>query len=214
MLHAVTGRVQGIVDELGRTVRDPYDATDWLELLGNSARQRDFLNVLAIDRLVPAAIPAHDTEMMECLLRLPPAYRFGQRIYLRMYHLLDPRLRRIDYTSLGGPLSGSVWWNWWRQQLRETHRDVIDAGLRRLLHLGPSTRYQGSWPQAGSAMRRCPQWHEALRQCLASSRLVDLGIVSRAGLSQAIEEHLRRVRNHADLLSAWLTLEAWLETQG
>jgi asparagine synthetase B (glutamine-hydrolysing) len=214
LLSATEDRLRRVAGDLPASVRDAYDAVDWLELLGNSTKQADYLNVLAMDRLTPAAIPAHDNQMVDGFLHTPPAYRFNQRIYLEMYSRFDRHLRRIDYTSLGGPLSRSIWWNWARKQSGRIQRELIVPGFRRLLRLPPSTRYPGSWPQAGSAMRNCQEWHTALWRYADESRLVDLGIVRPEGVRQLIGEHLGRIRNHATLLSSWLTLEEWVSTYG
>lgn len=194
-------------------VRNKYDAADWLEVLGNAVKQADYLNVLAIDRLVPAAIPSHDNEIMDLYLRMPPYARFNQRVYSRFFHLLGRELAKIPYTSVGGPITNCVWWNWARTWWRKARREMCSAVNRRL-GIGDTEAHWSSWPEVGEAMRNVPEWHTCLRAYLKTSRLIDLGVVRADGLRTLIDEHLSGRRNHTQLLGTWLTLEEWLNHYG
>ncbi len=213
VLELIEARVANVISQHQEIVQSKYDAVDWLEALGNAVGQADYLHVLAIDRLVPAAIPAHDSEVIDAFLSTPPHYRFNQRVYLHFWQLLSEDLRAIPYSSIGGPISTSVWWNWARTWNRKTRREITQS-LRRLLHLTETRSGWESWPDVGQAMRNREEWHETLRTRASDSYLAAAGMVRGDGLRTLIEQHLEGKFDHTRLLGSWLTLEEWLRHYG
>ncbi len=213
VIELIEARVANVISQHEETVQSEYDAVDWLEALGNAVRQADYLHVLAIDRLVPAAIPAHDNEVIDAFLSTPPHYRFNQRVYARFWQLLSKDLRAIPYSSIGGPISTSVWWNWARTWNRKARRETSHS-LRRLLHLAETRSGWGAWPDVGQAMRNCEEWHGTLRERASDSYLAAAGMVRGDGLRTLIEQHLEGKFDHTRLLGSWLTLEEWLRHYG
>jgi len=214
VMELVEARVAKSVSHHPATVQSKYDVVDWLEALCNVVKQADYLNVLAIDRLVSAAIPAYDNEVIDAFLATPPYYRFNHRIYGHMYKLLNSGLRGIPYTSTGVPISTNRWWEFARMQLDEKVARPVKRRFGRLVDQDYREPVRSSWPWAGDAMRECEEWRQELWAHASHSYLADLGVVSGDGVRTLIEQHLSGEFDHTKLLGAWLTLEEWLRHYG
>jgi asparagine synthetase B (glutamine-hydrolysing) len=206
-------RCAGLLAASAEAVSNEYDAYEVIFALANAYAMRDWLNIIAADRLAAAPIVAADTEMIDLLLATPPAYRFNRRMYAHMLPGLHAGLRQVPYTKTGVPTSKNPWREWLSARARGASRRA-QRGFRRAVGKPRRNVSRTAWPSPSRAMRECAAWHQTLRAYARESRLADLGVVHGDGVQAMIQEHLDGRRDNMMALGAWLTVEGWLRRYG
>lgn len=204
-------RAHAAAADLTGMAAGPHDLADLL-VIRNSSKCYSHLNLLTMARLTGEGLPAWDNEITDAWLSTPPHQRYRYRAYRRAIALIDRRM--IDIPNRGVP----PYLNEWREHYHLLFHYGVVVPLRRrfwrAFRPGQRVPVEGGWPLFGGTMAARPEWQDVLRRRAATSRLVDLGVLSGDGLAGQVERFIGQDRSLARQMCAWLTLEEWLEAYG
>ncbi len=154
--------------------------------------------------------PTFDNELMDCLLRIPPAHRAGHRFYQRFLRKLDKRMMEIPYQRTLLPPSAPL--EFWSRaaQLEEQKegllRDVYHATNGEVFV--PYTRFSTNYDEW---LRRDASWIKLTDDLLLSDEsLACERYINRQAVAEIVSNHRSgKAANHKKILQL-MTLELLL----
>lgn len=175
--------------------------------LRNFSKGRTHLNVSCLRRHTQAGVPGYDNEIVDAFLALPPPHRYHSRAYTRAIRILSPEVASIPRSLTCLPLTRNRWDEAVQYYLGPCSLVVAEARTRAC---GYRRHDRSPWPRMRLGMTGSEAWRRYLEQRLASSYLIDTGIVDGDRLRQIVEDQLSGRRRAVPLIGAWVTLEEWL----
>jgi asparagine synthase (glutamine-hydrolysing) len=154
--------------------------------------------------------PTFDNELIDCLLRIPAAWRLGHRFYQRFLHELDPRMMDIPYQrTMLPPAAPLEFWPMGTQleeQREQLYRAIWRATDPRVLV--PYRRYFTNYDEW---LRHDPCWMAMADDLLLSDHSLSCGrFLHRPFVSQLIADHRAGKKAHQQKLLQLMTLELLL----
>jgi hypothetical protein len=213
VLSAARQRIARWLSQLDTGGASRYDLNDFV-YLANMSCGHSFLNIRAIDRLVPAGLIAADTELVDLFFSIPAEHRLYHRLYSCLLTHVDRRCRWVPYSNTGVPVSDVMLLEYLGGRLHRKALRHVCSGLTRLCRGRDGKTEWSAWPRLTRSMRVQPEWREYLRARAVSPRLADMGVVSGDAIRRIVEDQIAGRDSSSSLIGAWVTLEEWLDHYG
>jgi hypothetical protein len=173
----------------------------WRYLFLRQAWQRYFVEDI---------VPTFDNDFIDCVLRIPPAWRTGHRFYQRFLQTLHSGMGEIPYQRT--MLPPSVPLEFWEAGARlEEQRERLYREIWHKTNGRIFIPYQRYYTNYDEWLRRDPNWISVTDDLLLSPKSLSCErVLNRDFIAQLIGEHRTGKRNHHQRIIQLMTLELFL----